>query len=90
MSTAEAQESLTILTSLCPFFLKPLDVDGQEWLEMPASAPTEKLAPTSPGPSRGKEVSAEVIARSPRRVKKEAGGLREVRERIRREIEMQD
>ena len=92
MSTAEAQESLTILTSLCPFFLKPLDVDGQEWLEMPASTYTsgEKLVPTSPGPSRGKEDSAEVLIRSPRRVKKEAGGLREVRERIRREIEMQD
>ncbi|KAH9049013.1 hypothetical protein EDB84DRAFT_1667130 [Lactarius hengduanensis] len=86
MSTAEAQESLTILTSLCPFFLKPLDVDGQEWLEMPASAHTsgEKLVPTSPGSS------AEMLTRSPRRVKKEAGGLREVRERIRREIELQD
>ncbi|KAI9447811.1 hypothetical protein H4582DRAFT_1896542 [Lactarius indigo] len=92
MSTAEAQESLTILTSLCPFFLKPLDVDGQEWLEMPASAHTsgEKLMPTSPGSSRGKEDSAEMLTRSPRRVKKEAGGLREVRERIRREIELQD
>ena len=92
MSTAEAQESLTILTSLCPFFLKPLDVDGQEWLEMPASTHTsgEKLVPISPGSSRGKEDSTEVLIRSPRRVKKEAGGLREVRERIRREIEMQD
>ena len=93
MSTAEAQESLAILTSLCPFFLKPLDVDGQEWLEMPASThtPGEKLVPTSPGPSRGKDDSAEVmLIRSPRRVKKEAGGLREVRERIRREIDLQD
>jgi len=62
-------------------------------LEMPASTPTpgEKLVPTSPGSSRGKEDSAGVVlTRSPRRVKKEAGGLREVRERIRREIEMQD
>ncbi len=92
MSAAEAQESLAILTSLCPFFLKPLHVDGQEWLEMPASAhPSyERPVPTSPGTSRGKEASAEVLARSPRRVKKEAGGLREVRERIRREIELQD
>ncbi|KAI0254924.1 hypothetical protein BJV78DRAFT_1279996 [Lactifluus subvellereus] len=90
MSTAEAQESLTILTSLCPFFLKPLDIDGQEWLEMPASAQTstERLVPTSPGSSRGKQDS--VLIRSPRRVKKEGGGLREVRERIRREIELQD
>jgi hypothetical protein len=93
MSTAEAQESLAILTRLCPFFLKPLDVDGQEWLEMPASAypSSERLAPSSPGSRRGKNDGLEdVLTRSPRRVKKEGGGLREVRERIRREIEMQD
>lgn len=93
MSTAEAQESLTILTSLCPSFIKPLDIDGQEWLEMPASAQTstERLVPTSPGSSRGKQDSVKSVpARSPRRVKKEGGGLREVRERIRREIELQD
>lgn len=87
MSSAEAQESLAILTRLCPFFLKPLDVDGQEWLEMPA----ERLVPSSPGSSRGNNDGLEgVLSRSPRRVKKEGGGLREVRERIRREIEMQD
>jgi len=93
MSNAEAQESLTILTSLCPSFLKPLNIDGQEWLEMPASAhaSSERLVPTSPGSSRGKDDRLEdVLTRSPRRVKKEGGGLREVRERIRREIELQD
>ena len=93
MSTAEAQESLGILTSLCPFFLKSLDIDGQEWLEMPASVHTssERLAPTSPSSSRGKPDGAESVPTlSPRRVKKEGGGLREVRERIRREIELQD
>ena len=93
MSTAEAQESLAILTRICPFFLKPLDIDGQEWLEMPASAypSNERLMPSSPGSSRGKNDGLEdVLTRSPRRVKKEGGGLREVRERIRREIEMQD
>ena len=93
MSSAEAQESLSILTDLCPWFVKPLNVDGQEWLEMPASTPasSEKLVPTSPGSSRRKDDSLEsVLTRSPRRVKKEGGGLREVRERIRREIEMQD
>lgn len=93
MSGAEARESLSILTSLCPSFLKPLDIDGQEWLEMPASAQasSERLVPTSPGSSRGKDDSlGDVLTRSPRRVKKEGGGLREVRERIRREIELQD
>jgi hypothetical protein len=40
---------------------------------------------------RGKNKSAEeVLTRSPRRVKREAGGLREVREIIRRELEIQD
>jgi hypothetical protein len=93
MSSAEAQESLAILTRLCPFFLKPLDIDGQEWLEMPASAypSNERLVPSSPGSSTGKNDGLEgVLSRSPRRVRKEGGGLREVRERIRREIEMQD
>jgi hypothetical protein len=89
MSTAEAQESLAILTRICPSFLKPLDIDGQGWLEMPASVcpSNERLVPSSPGSSHGLE---DVLTRSPRRVKKEGGGLREVRERIRREIEMQD
>jgi len=93
MSTAEAQESLTILTTLCPFFLKPLDIAGQEWLEMPTSvhSSNERLVPTSPGSNRGKNDGPEgALTRSPRRVRKEGGGLREVRERIRREIEMQD
>ncbi len=55
-STAEAQESLAILTHLCPFFLKPLDIDRQEWLEMPASVypSNERLVPSSPGTSWGK------------------------------------
>jgi hypothetical protein len=92
ISSAEAQESLSILTSLCPRFLKPLNIDGQEWLEMPASAhaSSERLAPPSPG-SREKDDGLEnVLTRSPRRVKKEGGGLRQIRERIRREIELQD
>ncbi|KAI0068925.1 hypothetical protein BV25DRAFT_1986481 [Artomyces pyxidatus] len=94
ISAAEAQESLNILTSLCPFFLKPLDISGQNWLEMPAPSsvdPASKSVPPSPGSSRGKDDSAEeILTRSPRRVKREGGGLREVRERIRRELELQD
>jgi hypothetical protein len=94
ISSAEANESLTILTNLCPFFLKQLNVAGVEWLEMPApnAADIESgglAVPPSPG-KRSKESAAELIARSPRRVKKEAGGLREVREIIRRELELQD
>jgi len=46
----------------------------------------------SPRRLRGKDDSAkELVHRSPRRVKKEgAGGLREVREVIRRELELDD
>ncbi|KAG2042990.1 hypothetical protein BDR03DRAFT_1005893 [Suillus americanus] len=126
MSTLEANESLRLLTTLCPFFLRPLDIAGKEWLEMPSTSstqdsdsgtvnksmppsPTKKpvksklVPPPSPGAqststigpppspgSRAKLDSAEMLTRSPRRVKREMGGLREVREIIRRELELQD
>jgi len=99
LSTAEANESLRMLTSLCPFFLKELNVDAEGWLEMPAPSSVAEVSPTkpgpsappSPGPSRRKVDSAEqLVTRSPRRVKREAGGLREVREIIRRELELRD
>jgi len=100
ISSAEAQESLDLLVSLCPFFLRKMDVANEEWLEMPApsvsnaeaaaeSTPTK--TPSSPGHIRGKDISAEeVLMRSPRRVRREGGGLREVRERIKKELESQD
>ena len=96
ISDAEAIESVNMLTKLCPFFIKPLNVDGEEWFEMPSSSSTvekeeEKQAPPSPSPRKGKGREAasaeEVLTRSPKRVKKEGGGLREVRERIRRELD---
>ncbi|TFY61273.1 hypothetical protein EVG20_g7118 [Dentipellis fragilis] len=95
ISTAEALESLNMLTSLCPFFLKPLNIGSDEWLEMPASSQAAvgsgPKVPPSPGSSRSKGESAEeIVTRSPRRVRREGGGLREVRERIRRELESQD
>ncbi|KAI0750945.1 hypothetical protein C8Q80DRAFT_1154731 [Daedaleopsis nitida] len=117
LSIAEAHESLSMLAKLCPFFLRTLDVSGEEWLEMPAStgeaaddagpsvtaSPTKGKskskggahepgsAPSSPSKLRTREESAEeVLTRSPRRVKREGGGLREVRERIRRELEQAD
>ncbi|KAF5363437.1 hypothetical protein D9756_000525 [Leucocoprinus leucothites] len=105
VSAAEANESLVLLMKLCPFFLKRLDIQGEEWLEMPASSPnplgnssgtsSASTTPTKrglvPPPSPGSKIdSAELIHRSPKRVKKEAGGLREVREIIRKELELQD
>ncbi|CAA7259548.1 unnamed protein product [Cyclocybe aegerita] len=104
ISSAEANESILMLVKLCPFFLKKIDISGQDWLEMPASSPSTttplvegsptKARPTgssSPGKHKGKEESAqELVTRSPRRVKKEVGGLREVREIIRRELELED
>ncbi|EGO01803.1 hypothetical protein SERLA73DRAFT_48588 [Serpula lacrymans var. lacrymans S7.3] len=98
MSTSEATESLKLLTGLCPFFLRQLEITGEEWLEMPASTPASNstesgtkglVPPPSPG-SKVKDSATELLTRSPRRVKREAGGLREVREIIRKELELQD
>ncbi|KAI0352977.1 hypothetical protein OH77DRAFT_1427746 [Trametes cingulata] len=102
ISAAEAHESLGMLTELCPFFLRRMDVSGEEWLEMPAQTTSGSAGgdagesaggvTSSPGKLKlGKEESAaEVLTRSPRQVKPERGGLREVRERIRRELEQAD
>ncbi|KAJ7909534.1 hypothetical protein B0H13DRAFT_2233058 [Mycena leptocephala] len=92
ISSAEAVDSLVMLAKLCPFFLKQLTIGGEKWLEMPApsagsteGSPSKKpLAPGSPGAVID---SAEaLVTRSPPRVNREAGGLREVREIIRREL----
>lgn len=102
ISSAEARESLSLLTSLCPFFLREIDIAGEEWLEMPAPTSTPapgianvdgsptKAVPTSPGSPVKNKSAEEVHTRSPRRVKKEVGGLRDVREIIRKELELQD
>ncbi|RDX53948.1 hypothetical protein OH76DRAFT_1479705 [Lentinus brumalis] len=119
LSVAEAHESLEMLVKICPFFIRRMDVSGEEWLEMPASAETEGEAsvpaspskrgarepssvprspsktPSSPSktpssPSKLKLKAEELLTRSPRRVAREGGGLREVRERIRRELESVD
>ncbi|TCD66941.1 hypothetical protein EIP91_000719 [Steccherinum ochraceum] len=99
ISLAEAEESLNLLVKLCPFFLKKLVITGQEWLEMPSTNPTSEAsdvpssptkAPPSPGKHKRTDSVEELVTRSPKRVKKEGGGLREVRERIRKEMELQD
>lgn len=99
LSSAEAVDSLNMLARLCPFFLKQLTIAGEDWLEMPAaSAGTDKGGSPSkkslvPGCPRAENDSAEelaLITQSPRRVKRGAGGLREVREIIHRELELRD
>ncbi|KAF7437073.1 hypothetical protein PC9H_003907 [Pleurotus ostreatus] len=108
ISASEANESITMLTTLCPFFLRKMNIGKEEWLEMPAptsssdsgggdassKSPTKspaksptKAAPPSPG---GKDSVQELLTRSPRRVKRETGGLREVRQIIRRELSLAD
>ncbi|KAJ7794452.1 hypothetical protein B0H14DRAFT_3093763 [Mycena olivaceomarginata] len=92
ISSAEAVDSLVMLAKLCPFFLKQLTIGGEKWLEMPApsagsteGSPSKKpLAPRSPGAVID-SVEA-LFTQSPPRVNREAGGLREVREIIRREL----
>ncbi|KAF8915888.1 hypothetical protein CPB85DRAFT_1387339 [Mucidula mucida] len=94
ISMAEATESLEMLTQLCPFFLKPLTLTGEEWLEMPKSSSADVgsglVTPSSPGSRKIKDSAKELLTRSPKRVKREGGGLREVREIIRRELELDD
>ncbi|GJJ07703.1 hypothetical protein Clacol_001908 [Clathrus columnatus] len=86
ISAADAGDSVTLLMDLCPFFLQPLVIEGEEWVEMPASNPNSLITPPSP---RRKDISGEEVRnRSPKSVRMEPkGGLREVRERIRRETE---
>ena len=99
ISDAEVYDSIEMLVKLCPFFLRQLQIGGEEWVEMPAqntssnpqdkSDATPRKPPSSSGKVRSKDESAEALrTRSPRTVKREAGGLREVRERIRRELEL--
>lgn len=124
MSMSEASESLKLLTTLCPFFLRPLDINGEDWLEMPPTASTSdttegsakqdcssptKLSgskmdpppspgsklfgsgpPASPGSKARLNSGEQLLTRSPRRVKREARGIREVREIIRRELDLDD
>ncbi|KAF5367510.1 hypothetical protein D9758_003762 [Tetrapyrgos nigripes] len=80
ISSAEASESLDMLTNLCPFFLKPLEVAGKDWLEMPAS--TLRDSNEQPADSQKKR------GRKP--AKQEAKGLKEVKEIIQRELELRD
>jgi hypothetical protein len=108
--TAEAVESLEMLCELCPFFLKRKVIDGEDWLEMPATTGAALVSPglnASPGgttkprymdglpgvmgsPGKFRASEEEFLAHSPRRIKKEEGGLRQVREIIRRELEVDD
>ncbi|EIW71689.1 hypothetical protein TREMEDRAFT_73385 [Tremella mesenterica DSM 1558] len=99
ISLAEAQSSLTMLCELCPFFLTTKVIGRQDWLEMPSStlcppSPSNNLdrvvlnppvtPPGSPSRSGGKKAELAGPA-SLGRVRRQ-GGLREVRERIRREL----
>ena len=49
ISLTDANDSLEMLTDLCPFFLKPLNLDGDEWLEMPKATVEAAGPPPSPG-----------------------------------------
>lgn len=101
-----------MLCELCPFFLKRKVIDGEDWLEMPATTGAPSMSPgaglhASPGgsarprymdglpgvmgsPGKVRASEEEFLARSPRRIKREEGGLRQVREIIRRELEVDD
>lgn len=69
-----------MLIDLCPFFLGSKRVGRHDWLELKAEPPSSPSALLS-SPS----TSALGGPASPGRVRR-TGGLREVRERIRREL----
>ena len=83
-----------MLAKLCPFFIKPLSIGGEEGFEMllssSAEVDEEEQVPSTPSARKGKgrEMTGaeEVLIRRPKRVRKEGRGLREVRGRIRREL----
>jgi len=74
ISEVEAVESVNMLARLCPFFIKPLSIDGEEWFEMPSSSAAEvdeeKQVPSTPSArgGKGREMTSaeEVLIRSPK------------------------
>lgn len=94
ISTADAQESIDLLKKICPEFLRVFDVGSEEWIEMVVlsgscaglGAHGVPSTPTRKGRLADDE-EEELRTLSPKRVKKEGFGLREVRERIKRELE---
>ncbi|SRR5258708_1767500 len=93
LSPAEAVEALRTLTSLCPEFLKSVVIDRDEWLQMTAGG---AVAPPSPSKRDDEQVlkrsAAAVNQGSPGRMtlggSRAAGfSIRDVKERIRRELE---
>jgi hypothetical protein len=81
-------ESLRLLTNLCPDFLKSIVIDKAEWLQM---ASTSAACP--PSPSAKWEHEDEVKNRktgqgSPVKVRSGVITLRDVKERIRKELEL--
>ena len=68
-----------MLCELCPFFLKRTVISGEDWLKMPAGVIR------SPGKVRTSE--EELLARDPKRIQNE-GGLRQVRDIIRKKLEV--
>lgn len=99
ISSSDANEMLGMLAELCPFFVKCLNLDGEEWLEMPKQSDAlfdddpsrTPVPPPSPSRSRtAKTPEQELLTRSPKRVTRQVGGLRQVREVIRRELDLID
>ncbi|KAJ7938975.1 hypothetical protein B0H13DRAFT_1851147 [Mycena leptocephala] len=76
ISSAEAVDSLTI--------------GGEEWIEMPALSAGVAESSPSKNPAVLIDSATALVSRSPRRVKRDTGGLREVREIIRRELELHE
>jgi len=58
----------------------------------PPGSPTRRTGASGPpgSPSKRQEIEEELLSRSPKRIRKEEGGLRQVREIIRRQLEVEE
>lgn len=100
LSAAEAETSVRMLADLCPFFLAVKLVGKQEWIEMPSvQMPSSPGSLGVAAAETAATMAANVLSsptRSPRTPRAlsgpaspgrvQVGGLRAVRERIRREL----
>ncbi|GHJ85973.1 hypothetical protein NliqN6_2375 [Naganishia liquefaciens] len=80
ISGPEAYDSLVLLTQLCPSFLILRTIARQEWLEMPSAAHQINASPGAKISLAGPASPGKVVVRGG------GGSLREVRERIRKEL----
>ncbi|PVG04076.1 hypothetical protein CPB86DRAFT_778309 [Serendipita vermifera] len=83
----------TNITPSSPGKSSPSKQASIDYISVPPGSPTRRsgaYTANTGSPSRRKVIEDELMNRSPKRIKNEEGGLRQVRERIRRELEVDE